>query len=336
VGQYAKVKLSPTKTEIGVIESLDDTNATLAMTSGFTVTYPRTKLLRTALVILDLNGVIGYRKRSKRFRRRPHLDELLSFIFKHFVVGVWTSAPEHNGLRIIEECFGPYEPRLVLKLYRDACTPNVTASNQFGTLKDLRRVWERFSQSFDETNTIMIDDSEDKCSHRQNTLVPTPYRGESFDLEGSDDEAVDPDSGLKEILSVLSRVAEQDSMDPLREHMLAKWHAQLAERASKQHDDSDGDGSSRPSLTPPSIVSRSATPPVVVMHQAVKIQDSAAHAAVSALQAGPAAVVLPVQSEPSASGNPPLTVKRVEGGAILAEPRSDGVELRARGGGGHW
>ena len=261
VGQYAKVNISATKSEIGVIESLDDKNATLSTTSGFTVTYPRSKLARTVLVILDLNGVIGYRKKSKLFRKRPHLDELLPFLFKNFVVGVWTSAPEHNGIKIVEDCFGPFEARLVFKLYRDACTPNVTPSNPFGTVKDLRVVWSRFVASFDETNTIIIDDSEDKCSHRQNTLVPTPYRGEGdFDLEGSEPESLDPDTGLDEILHVLSRVVERESLDPVREHMLAKWNAQLMSMAAREADDA----SSNATLTPPSLsVSAAATPTAI-------------------------------------------------------------------------
>lgn len=215
-GQYVKVQVTATKAEIGQIEDLDDQKARIATASGFAVSRPISSLTPAMLVVCDLNGVLGFRKRSKVMQKRPHVDELLSFLFKNFVVGVWTSCTEQNGVRIVQDIFAEREQRLLFQLYRDACTPNPTVENRHGTFKDLRRVWERYP-CFGVSNTIMIDDSEDKCSHRHNALCPTPYVG------GENDQAPTNDDGLIEIMQVLEQVVKTNTLAPLRTHMVARW-----------------------------------------------------------------------------------------------------------------
>lgn len=216
-GQFVVVRVSATKTEIGQIEALDDHRATIATASGFSVSRGISALEPAWLVVLDLNGVLGFRKTSKHFQMRPHVQELLTYLFRHFVVGVWTSCAEHNGVRIIKDVFGDLEGRLAFKMFRDECTPNPTPENPYGTFKDLRRLWDRFPY-FSAANTIMVDDSEDKCSHRHNALCPTPYTGE-------ESVGTRADEGLREIVAVLDEVLAAKSFEPVRRHMLARWEA---------------------------------------------------------------------------------------------------------------
>jgi hypothetical protein len=211
-GQFVIVRVSSQKTEIGQIESLDDTRATICTRSGFTLSRGISALVPAWLIVLDLNGVLGFRKSSKEFQMRPYVEELLGFLFRNFVVGIWTSCLEPNGTRIIKEVFGESANRLIFRMYRDECTPNPTPENRFGTFKDLRRVWDRFPH-FHAANTIMVDDSEDKCSHRHNALCPTPYTGG----DGVKDE------GLREIITVLQDVLAANNLEPIRRHMLARW-----------------------------------------------------------------------------------------------------------------
>ena len=215
-GQYVKVRVSTTSTEVGQIEALDDDKAKVLTSSGFAVSRGIAALEPAWLIVLDLNGVLGYRKTSKMFKKRPHVDAMLTFLFANFAVGVWTSCAEHNGVRIIRDVFGEeLEGRLIFRMFRDECTPNPTPDNAYGTFKDLRRVWDRYPY-FDATNTIMVDDSEDKCSHRHNALCPTPYTGEESEGTAADD-------GLQEIMAVLAEVLVESTFEPVRRHMLARW-----------------------------------------------------------------------------------------------------------------
>jgi hypothetical protein len=216
VGQYAKLRTSVVTTVMARVESIDRDVGTAVVAhcdgSGCAAA-PLADLAPAMLVVVDLNGVLGYRKQSKRWQPRPHVAALLDYLFKHFMVGVWTSCIEENGRGIIQSTFGEeLQARLLFSLFRDACTPHPTRDNRYGTMKDLRRVWAlpQLGGCFGPADTIHIDDSPEKVSHPQNALCPTPFVGTQ------DGACIDDDAGLPELIEQLRKVVAAKSLAPLR------------------------------------------------------------------------------------------------------------------------
>lgn len=208
--QWVRVNVSPTKTEVGQIIAVNpDGTAVVATGSGFDLSVKQSQLQRVFLLILDLNGVLVQRKKQAYVTKRPFLDDFLRFAFKNFVVGVWSSCEARNGRRIVAEVFQSQERRLAFQFFRSECTPNPTKSNPYGTIKNLQLVWDRFPTSFNVENTIIVDDSKEKCSHPQNALVPVAF-------DGTD---AATDTGLQLVIEVLSAACTADSIDPVREAM---------------------------------------------------------------------------------------------------------------------
>ena len=149
--------------------------------SGFTVEVPLDTVRRAYLVVLDLNGILGARDKGL-FVPRPNLHAFLKFIFEHFLVAVWTSGVQKNADVIIKDLFGPdrnhgvdYSKRLLFCWYRDKTTPNPTPDKPHGTIKDLSKIFDAFPASFHAANTIIVDDSPEKCTHPSISLCPTAF-----------------------------------------------------------------------------------------------------------------------------------------------------------------
>ncbi|GAN08156.1 NLI interacting factor family phosphatase [Mucor ambiguus] len=125
------------------------------------------------LLILDLNGTlisrIKCRARSGRaFYARPHYQAFLDFIFKHFEVMVWSSARQQNVEKMCHIFTKPLKlvwSRNHLKLSQHQFDSNVD------TIKDLDIVWEYFSNEYNATNTIVLDDSPSKLAHQPYNLI---------------------------------------------------------------------------------------------------------------------------------------------------------------------
>lgn len=207
VDQYVRVLLTGDRTEIGVVAALDAAARTVTVTTrhGYDITVPDRNVRRAFLVVLDLNGVLVARGRGV-FVHRPHVAEFIRFVFKHFVVAVWTSGLERTSNPIIDSVLDGYQDRLLFTLYRDSCTERPTPESPYGTVKDLQRIFDRYPASFHSVNTIIIDDSPDKCSHPDIALCPAPYK---------DAVAQAGDDGLKRVIDVLQEVLDTDSLLPL-------------------------------------------------------------------------------------------------------------------------
>lgn len=141
----------------------------------------------------------------------------MRFVFANFAVAVWTSGLERSSRPIIESTFGTYRDRLLFTLFRDACTPKPTAENAYGTEKNLQVIFDRYPESFHSVNTIIIDDSPDKCSHPDLALCPIAFNNSM--AQSSDD-------GLLRAIEVLKEVLRLDSHIPLisaaEERLLAR------------------------------------------------------------------------------------------------------------------
>ncbi|KAF9430353.1 sensitivity to high expression protein she9 [Podila epigama] len=168
------------------IRTITPSYLTKADEKSTTLTEPQ-KLL----VILDLNGTLFYRRKEPSGRAvitsRPYLPQFLRFLFKHFRVMVWSSARRES----VREMLAP------LNAYPKM--DRVWGREDFGfeptdfhrkvlTLKDLERVWEhiaqekqradasdlseKYSVDYDQTNTVLIDDSIHKSQLQPyNTIV---------------------------------------------------------------------------------------------------------------------------------------------------------------------
>lgn len=223
--QYVKVTVAPNKTEIGIVESAEEgeDKVVVATRHGYNITVKPRQLQRAFLLVLDLNGVLGARQKKTLFERRPHLERFLKFALANFVVAVWTSCEERNGKQIVEDLFSDDRDRLLFCLYRGDCTPNPTAERPFGTTKNLQRIFDRWPESFHAVNTVIVDDSADKCSHPDIALCPSQFSGL---VEQPDDE------GLLATIAVLEKVLEEDSLHPLI-GAAAEHRKQLAEERAR-------------------------------------------------------------------------------------------------------
>lgn len=219
-----KVTLPPNKTEIGIVVSADEDNVVVATRHGYNITAKPKQLQRAFLLVLDLNGVLGARQRKTLFERRPHLERFLKFALTNFVVAVWTSCEERNGRQIVDDLFSDDRDRLLFCLYRGDCTPNPTPDRPFGTTKNLQRIFDRWPESFHAVNTVIVDDSADKCSHPDIALCPSQFSGLS---EQPDDD------GLLSTIAVLEKVLADDSLDPLIE-AAAEHRKQLQEAEGRR------------------------------------------------------------------------------------------------------
>ncbi|KAG5466181.1 hypothetical protein LSCM4_01325 [Leishmania orientalis] len=223
INQYVRVRVTDTRYSIGVVTNIDEDQdqATVETRNGYEVTVPTSALRRAFLVVLDLNGVLVARGRGS-FVLRPHVLDFLKFVFSNFVVAVWTSGLQRSSNPIIDHVFGSYRDLLLFTLFRDACMPKPTAENPYGTEKNLQVIFDRYPQSFHSVNTIIIDDSPDKCSHPDIALCPIPFK---------DPVAQVHDEGLLQTMEVLKEVLVLDSGVPL----ILAAERRLQQLAQQQH-----------------------------------------------------------------------------------------------------
>ena len=162
------------------------------------------------LIILDLNGVLchrvrtrnnspkneGYRPSIGRIAMTPiiartDLNIFLEQLCQNFTMAVWTSAKRRNALELVKLLFPPHISQQLLFIWaQNKCQsiprpnkqPQQPLSNQYKDdiifTKRLSKVWEDYPL-WNSTNTLLIDDSPDKCPNEyvNNALHPPPLTG---------------------------------------------------------------------------------------------------------------------------------------------------------------
>lgn len=158
------------------------------------------------LVVLDLNGTLmdssyhalrgprrpDCRARYKHVYFRPGMREFLDFLVAEprIRVAIWTSCSADNARAVSDRVFRDV-PEFCYS--REECDE----LPGFRTIKDLQRVWDRFPE-WNEGNTVMVDDSEDKLRRQPGNLLLVPeYKVRDDD---DDDDALE---GVKEKLRLL-------------------------------------------------------------------------------------------------------------------------------------
>lgn len=126
------------------------------------ITLVDAKMEKKKLLILDLNGVLIDRNReTKQYVKRPQVEVFLDWCFEHFEVAVWSSAKKHNAERLALDTLGlERTKRLRFLWHQDQCTPHPT--KEFVFKKPLQKVWDIFPHHYDQTNTIIMDDTPEK------------------------------------------------------------------------------------------------------------------------------------------------------------------------------
>ncbi|RNF14487.1 uncharacterized protein Tco025E_05819 [Trypanosoma conorhini] len=205
--QYVRVQLSTGRSEIGVVLSIDETDGTavIATRHGYDITVRLRSVRRAFLLVLDLNGVLVSRGRGS-FVDRPGVAEFIKFVMNNFVVAVWTSGLERTSNPIIDKVLDGFQDRLLFRLYRDSCTMWPTPEKPYRTIKDLQRIFDAYPKSFHAVNTIIVDDSPDKCSHPDIALCPVPFNDPVKQVD---------DNGLALAMEVLKEVLRTESLAPL-------------------------------------------------------------------------------------------------------------------------
>lgn len=106
------------------------------------------------------HGVVG---RTFMFKR-PFCNSFLDFCFQNFHVGVWSSMIEANVRHSLDYICKGMQHKFLFVMHQGDCTntglrnPAKRQSPLF--LKELAKVWSRFPKGqFDETNTLLIDDT---------------------------------------------------------------------------------------------------------------------------------------------------------------------------------
>ncbi|KAG5456628.1 MAG: HAD-like domain-containing protein, partial [Olpidium bornovanus] len=168
------------------------------------------------LCLLDLNGTLIYRKRAPDtgqlldWRLRPHLGEFIEYLFMNFEVMVWSSATTRNVRRMVSAAFPSWAiSRLIAVWDRSFFNlPAALYSSKLVTIKDLQAVWDKVPcpagapAAWDQSNTILIDDSAEKA-------VLQPYNCvllKSFDLASA---ASGADRELKNVRKYLEALLPQ-------------------------------------------------------------------------------------------------------------------------------
>ena len=166
------------------------------------------------LIILDLNGVLCHRVRTRNspfpkneyhkwYRpsigriamtpiiARNDLTTFLEQLCQNFTMAVWTSAKRRNALELVKLLFPPHISQQLLFIWaQNKCQsiprpnkqPQQPLSNQYKDdiifTKRLSKVWEDYPL-WNSTNTLLIDDSPDKCPNEyvNNALHPPPLTG---------------------------------------------------------------------------------------------------------------------------------------------------------------
>ena len=148
---------------------------------------------------MDLNGTLLFRPSKRRpthFVARPHARVFMDYLLSNFAVAVWSSARPENVHRMVASLLTPAQ--------RDRCAV-VWGRDRFGLSRDdydarvqcykrLARVWaDRDVMAahpdaarggrWDQTNTVLVDDSTEKARSEPHNLLCIPeFGGEGTEL----------------------------------------------------------------------------------------------------------------------------------------------------------
>lgn len=162
-----------------------------------------TTVRKKKLLVLDVNGLLvatyhtkdqlplePYHVKLGNFYvyKRPACEEFLKFCFENFVVGVWSSAQEHNVNNLVDFVLKDLKSLLAFSWHQIHCTrtnvmhPDNDRKPIF--LKELSKVWALFGPGeYGPSNSLLVDDSPYKAlKNPPNTgIFPRSYTADQTD-----------------------------------------------------------------------------------------------------------------------------------------------------------
>jgi hypothetical protein len=177
-------KVSPSKGSGGVPNpTLEYLNA--CKYTPLTLAYPQ-----HLLVVIDLNGTLLYRpskKAPKRFLTRPHAHRFLKYCVDTFTVVIWSSARSENVAHMCNSILTPDIQNKVAAIWGRE-TFGLTKQDynlRVQCYKRLSKIWmdqaiskthPAYHEGFrwDQTNTVLIDDSREKARTEPFNLIEVP------------------------------------------------------------------------------------------------------------------------------------------------------------------
>ncbi|KAL4780548.1 NLI interacting factor-like phosphatase-domain-containing protein [Aspergillus varians] len=166
--------------------------------------------LQPLLVILDLNGTLIHRKTKKfppSFSRRAGLDEFLDVLVEKYKVMIWSSSTPATVTAVCQKLFPEHKRKeLVAEWGRDKLGLSKSEYNsKIQVYKTLETVWsdkavqasypgkakkgpkaKKQASRWDQTNTILIDDSKLKALSEPYNLIEIPEFTNNADIDESD------------------------------------------------------------------------------------------------------------------------------------------------------
>jgi len=217
------------------------------------------------LLVLDLNGILCHRIRAppaaadRQYRDcttriagttivpRPDLHEFLAFVNRHFCLAVWTSAKAKTARKLVSALVPPAIANQLLFIWAQHDCDSVVGTSvdafedydnddaNAGMLleKDLSKVWKEYPM-WNASNTILMDDSPDKCTAWSNNAVHPPPLNGLIPIESS--------TGIADTLGLEDPVVENDDENVLRqrhfwEQMVQHWNEQPVEQLWQDQQD---------------------------------------------------------------------------------------------------
>ncbi|KAK3672879.1 hypothetical protein LTR78_007232 [Recurvomyces mirabilis] len=140
---------------------------------------------RRLLVVLDLNGTVCYRKKSKggiwSFTPRPGVTEFLDYLLQNHKVLVWSSARPENVAGVCSQLFDEEQLLQLVSVWgRDTLHLSAQEYNEkVQVYKQLSWVWDDSvvaassigNDRWAQHNTVLIDDSERKAVSEPHNLI---------------------------------------------------------------------------------------------------------------------------------------------------------------------
>ncbi|KAI0129952.1 HAD-like domain-containing protein [Xylariales sp. AK1849] len=165
-------------------------NPSIAYTSQAAQSPQQLPKPRNILVVIDLNGTLLHRpnhKNPSRFVERPHARDFLAYCLRTFTVAIWSSAKPLNVQKMLDQLVTAEErAKIVAAWGRDTLGLSKADFNQrVQCYKRLQVLWTdprvaashpeaRSGKMWDQTNTVLIDDSKEKARTEPYNLIQLP------------------------------------------------------------------------------------------------------------------------------------------------------------------
>jgi TFIIF-interacting CTD phosphatase-like protein len=102
---------------------------------------------------------------------RPHIQEFLDYLFKHFNVGVWTASSKDYAIFVIKNfILVPDRPLRKLELFLCSHHCNVSKKYFKGIPKDLKLLSDRWGLK-DLADVFLVDDLEHLAEHQPHNVI---------------------------------------------------------------------------------------------------------------------------------------------------------------------